>query len=89
MKKETLKNLLGCLAVLVAFVAVLWFLTALLQPKYMTDLEEGSFISQYYREAGNHDVLFVGDCEVYANFSPWKCSGKPVSLPISGAPPSS
>ena len=39
MKKETLKNLLGCLAVLVAFVAVLWFLTALLQPKYMTDLE--------------------------------------------------
>ena len=70
MKKETLKNLLGCLAVLVVFVAVLWFLTALLQPKYMTDLEEGSFISQYYREAGNHDVLFVGDCEVYANFSP-------------------
>ncbi len=27
-------------------------------------------ISQYYREAGGHDVIFVGDCEVYANFTP-------------------
>lgn len=27
-------------------------------------------LSQYYEEAGNHDVIFVGDCEVYANFTP-------------------
>ena len=45
-------------------------ISRLLQPKYMTDLEEGSFISQYYREAGGHDVIFIGDCEVYANYSP-------------------
>lgn len=70
MKKQTLKNLLGVTAVLLVFALVLTLATMLLQPKYMTDLEEGSFISQYYREAGNHDVLFVGDCEVYANFSP-------------------
>ncbi len=70
MKKKTLKNLLGIIAVLLAFCIDLTLLTMLLQPKYMTDLEEGSFISQYYREAGDHDVLFVGDCEVYANFSP-------------------
>lgn len=70
MKKQSLKNLLGIIAVLLAFTIDLTLITMLLQPKYMTDLEEGSFISQYYREAGNHDVLFVGDCEVYANFSP-------------------
>ena len=27
-------------------------------------------ISQYYGEAGGHDVVFIGDCEVYANYSP-------------------
>lgn len=70
MKKQTLINLLGVVAVLLAFGLVLSLATMLLQPKYMTDLEEGSFISQYYREAGGHDVIFIGDCEVYANFSP-------------------
>ena len=70
MKKQILKHVVSVAAVLVVFALVLTFLTALLSPKYMTDLEEGSFISQYYREAGGHDVIFVGDCEVYANFSP-------------------
>ena len=70
MEMKTLKNLLSVTAVLLVFALVLTFVTLLLQPKYMTDLEEGSFISQYYREAGGHDVIFIGDCEVYANFSP-------------------
>ena len=70
MKNTTLKNLLGVTAVLLVFALLLTLATMLLQPKYMTDLEEGSFISQYYREAGGHDVIFIGDCEVYANFSP-------------------
>lgn len=56
--------------VLIAFSIAFVLISRLLQPKYMTDLEEGSFISQYYREAGNHDVIFLGDCEVYANYSP-------------------
>ena len=67
---QKLRTVLSVLAVLLAFVAVLGLLTRLLEPKYMTDLEEGSFISQYYGEAGGHDVIFIGDCEVYANFSP-------------------
>ena len=70
MRNTTLKNLLSVTAVLIVFALLLTFATMLLQPKYMTDLEEGSFISQYYREAGGHDVIFIGDCEVYANFSP-------------------
>ena len=70
MKNNTLKNVLSVAAVVLAFLLLLTFLTLLLQPKYMTDLVEGSMLSQYYRESGGHDVVFVGDCEVYANFTP-------------------
>lgn len=64
------KTILSTGVVLVVFYIAFVLISMLLQPKYMTDLEEGSFISQYYREAGGHDVIFLGDCEVYANFSP-------------------
>ena len=69
-KGKILKNALSVTAVLLAFLLLLTLATMLLQPKYMTDLVEGSMISQYYREAGGHDVIFAGDCEVYANFTP-------------------
>lgn len=72
------ETILSVLAVLLVFVLVLNFVTMLLQPKYMTDLVEGSMLSQYYEEAGGHDVIFIGDCEVYANFSPlelWREEG--------------
>lgn len=68
MKK--LKTVLSVLLVLAVFVGAFSLVSRLLTPKYMTDLEEGSMISQYYKEAGGHDVIFIGDCEVYANFSP-------------------
>ncbi len=48
----------------------LWLLQALLMPKYMEDLQEGAMISEYYAEAGDNDVIFIGNCEVYENFSP-------------------
>ncbi len=69
-KKKTLKTVLSVTAVLLVFALAVSLATALLQPKYMTELVEGSFISQYYREDKLHDVIFIGDCEVYANFSP-------------------
>lgn len=67
---KNLKTVLSVVAVLLVFVLVLGLATRLLSPKYMTDLVEGSMISQYYRESGDHDVVFIGDCEVYANYSP-------------------
>ena len=42
----------------------------LLQPKYMSDVVEGNLIAEYYKTGFDHDVLFVGDCECYENFSP-------------------
>lgn len=55
---------------LVLFI-VLYLLQRLLMPKYITGIVEGAFVSEYYREENkDFDVIFVGDCEVYENFSP-------------------
>ncbi len=45
-------------------------LQRLLVPKYMGKVVEGSFIEEYYKEDTPHDVIFLGDCEVYENISP-------------------
>ena len=68
MKKT--KTVLSVLAVLLIFVVLFGLVTRLVTPKYATDLVEGSMICQYYGEDKNHDVIFIGDCEVYSNFSP-------------------
>ncbi|MCD8195657.1 MAG: SGNH/GDSL hydrolase family protein [Lachnospiraceae bacterium] len=71
MKKHTrIKTGISVILVLVVFLGLFAFATRLLEPKYAESLTEGSMISQYYEEAGGHEVIFVGDCEVYANFSP-------------------
>lgn len=66
MKKKSIITL--CLSLAVCL-TVLWLLQALLMPKYMEN-REGALIAEYYDNAGNNDVVFIGDCEVYENFSP-------------------
>jgi len=58
------------LAALAACLVLLGLLQALLVPKYMTSSQEGALIGEYYDTPGKHDVIFVGDCEVYENISP-------------------
>ena len=53
-----------------ACLALLWLLQCLLCPKYMAQNQEGALIGEYYGSAGCNDVIFIGDCEVYENFSP-------------------
>ena len=65
-----MKKFLKILVVLILIVIVFYLTNKLLMPKYMDSLVEGSMISQYYDEEKNHEVIFIGDCEVYANFSP-------------------
>lgn len=56
---------------LVIVIGVLYLLQCLLVPKYVDGIVEGAFIAEYYEEENKEfDVLFVGDCEVYENFSP-------------------
>ena len=61
-------------------VLVLAAVQRLLQPKYMSDVVEGNLVADYYNSNYAHDVLFVGDCECYENFSPvtlWEEYGIP------------
>jgi len=65
-----MKKKIALITASVLIFAVLWYcLQALLMPKYM-DNKEGALIGEYYDNAGNNDVIFIGDCEVYENFSP-------------------
>ena len=57
------------LAILTAIPAVL---TPILMPKYLTQSKEGSLTEEYYASVAetDHDVLFVGDCEIFESFVP-------------------
>lgn len=63
-----------CIRFLLTAVIVLcslYLLQRLLVPKYASDVIEGALIAEYYGEEDkDHDVIFIGDCEVYENFSP-------------------
>ena len=63
------KRIIISLAAILVIALLLTLLGALVTPKY-TDNKEGALISEYYAEAGGHDVIFVGDCEVYESFVP-------------------
>ena len=65
-----MKRALKILAVITVFLIIFLLVQRLLEPKYATELVEGSMLSQYYREYGGHEVIFIGDCEVYSNYSP-------------------
>ena len=69
MKKKII-NIVGILCILLVTALLLGFLQALLMPKYMSSSREGALIAEYYGETSNHDVLFIGDCEVYESFTP-------------------
>ncbi|MBQ7152674.1 MAG: SGNH/GDSL hydrolase family protein [Clostridia bacterium] len=65
-----LKRILAAAAAIIVLVLIFAFLQALLVPKYMESTQEGAMIAEYYDEPVSHDVLFVGDCEVYECFIP-------------------
>ncbi len=68
--KRRLKVIIPCLCLVLVTALLLGFLQALVMPKYMSVSREGALIAEYYREDTPHDVLFIGDCEVYEGFTP-------------------
>lgn len=64
------KKIIRWVAVLVIVVLTLFLLQKVLMPKYAVGVVEGALIAEYYDEVKNHDVIFIGDCEVYENFTP-------------------
>ena len=69
------KKIITLVVTLAVTVSLLGGIQRLVVPKYMDNVLEGAFIREYYQETTPHDVIMVGDCEVYENFSPvelWK-----------------
>lgn len=60
------------LLALLILAAVPLLLTPVLMPKYLTVSREGSLTEEYYKAATEvkHDVIFIGDCEIYESFVP-------------------
>lgn len=74
-------------AFLLVFVLVLSVIQRILMPKYVSEAQDGRLIGEYYDSEKNHDVVFVGDCEVYENISPvtlWQEYG--ISSYVRGSP---
>ena len=51
-------------------ILILVLLQRLLMPKYISTIHEGNLIAEYYDEVKEHEVIFIGDCEVFSNISP-------------------
>lgn len=71
------KRIIISVCAVLIIVILLGVAQRLVLPKY-TDNPEGALIGEYYAEAGGHDVIFVGDCEVYESFVParmWESYG--------------
>ena len=64
------RTLTRIISIVIILVIVLGLLTKLVMPKYSQDVVEGNMIAEFYEEKMDHDVIFIGDCEVYENFSP-------------------
>ena len=63
--------LLKLIATLLVFGVLFFLLQRLVVPKYAVDLKEGSLIREYYdEEEKDFDVILIGNCELYENFSP-------------------
>ncbi len=63
-------TVIGILLSCIVFFGALYAVSRLVAPKYHDTLIEGHLAGEYYRETTEHDVLFVGDCEVFEHFSP-------------------
>ena len=60
------------IAALVLVALLVWGLGRLVRPKYASGITlEGSMVENWYaHKTEGHQVLFIGDCEVYESFSP-------------------
>ena len=60
------------IAALVLVALLVWGLGRLVRPKYASGVTlEGSMVENWYaHKTEGHQVLFIGDCEVYESFSP-------------------
>ena len=69
--KQTTKTIIKIVLSIAVIIVFLGLLQRLLVPKYVDGVIEGAFIAEYYEEKNKEfDVIMIGDCEVYENFTP-------------------
>ena len=64
------KKIIAGILIISVSIAGLALVTKLLEPKYMSGILEGAMIQEYYDSNLDHNVVFIGDCELYENISP-------------------
>ena len=82
-----LKRILKITAFVLIFALAFLAVQRILMPKYVSEAVDGRLIAEYYDSSKNHDIVFVGDCEVYENISPitlWEDYG--IASYIRGSP---
>ena len=65
-----MKKLLAIILTIIIALTGIFLANQLLEPKYMSGVLEGAMIGEYYDDPTDHDVVFIGDCELYENVSP-------------------
>lgn len=70
MKNRKFRFIISLTVTVLLFVFVCYLAQCILMPKYTGIRKEGALISEYYDEVKDHDVIIIGDCEVYENISP-------------------
>ena len=68
-KKRKALRIISAVCFIAFWVVLIWFVQRLMMPKYQSGVVEGSMIEEYYKDDTKHDVIMVGDCEVYENIS--------------------
>lgn len=69
-KSRKTKTVITVISSVMVFLLAFFGLQRLVTPKYASGIVEGGFVREYYADKPDHDVIFIGDCEVYENFSP-------------------
>ena len=65
-----MKKAIAIILSLVIALTGIFLASKLLEPKYMSGILEGAMIEEYYDDPTDHNVVFIGDCELYENISP-------------------
>ena len=65
-----MKKFIAIILSLVIALTGIFLASKLLEPKYMSGILEGAMIQEYYDDSTDHNVVFIGDCELYENISP-------------------
>ena len=54
----------------IIFILIFALLQQLFIPKHTSETHHGNMIREYYQSSRDHNIIFIGDCEVFGTFSP-------------------